>query len=166
MTIAALDDPDLMALRAYWASKCGDATMPRRADIDPTEIPALLPYLCIAEIHQPQRFRFRLIGSAICRRWGENYTGKWLDEFDLAGERTAILEQYAAAAQSAKPRYDTAEFVNEHGRYLHYRRLLLPLSDDGTTPNMLLGAQKPIGIDGYRVPVASGDVRRSTDRRR
>jgi hypothetical protein len=151
MTIEAIDDADLTALYAYWSSKCRHRTIPRRADIDPTEIPALLPHLFIAEILQPLRFRFRLIGSAICDRWGENSTGKFLDELSLDGERKTVMAQYAFVAETNRPRFDTEEFVNEHGRYLHYRRLLLPLSDDGVTANRLFGGQKAIGVDGYRI---------------
>ena len=146
-------DPDLKALHEYWAGKCGGRKMPSRSDIDPTEIPGLLPHVFIAEVHQPGRFRFRLVGTAICERWGENYSGKWLDELSLGEERDAVLQQYAHALQSAAPSYDSAEFTSEFGRYLNYRRLLLPLSCDGETPTMLLGAQKAMGVDGYLVPV-------------
>jgi hypothetical protein len=149
--LATIGDPELAALHAYWTGKCGTRAMPRRADIDPTEIPLLLPHVFIAEIHQSLRFRFRLVGTAICKRWKEDYTGKWLEELHLGGQRTTVLEQYASVARTGTPRFDIAEFVNEQGRYLHYRRLLLPLSEDGHTPNMLLGGQTAVGIDGYEV---------------
>jgi hypothetical protein len=68
--VKTVDDPDLTALHAYWTGKCGSRAMPRRVDIDPTEIPSLLPHIFIVEIHPPLRFRFRLVGSAICERWG------------------------------------------------------------------------------------------------
>jgi len=150
---AVLLDPVLAALHAYWAGKCAGRRMPRRSDIDPTEIPSLLPHLFIVEIHNPLRFRFRLVGTAICDRWAENYNGKWLDELSLGEERATVLRQYELAARSGQPRYDSAEFTNELGRYLHYGRLLLPLSDGGEVPTMLIGAQKAIGVDGYQVPL-------------
>lgn len=153
LTTEATEDPDLTALCSYWAAKCAGRKMPRRSDIDPTEIPLLLPHVFITEVHQPLRFRFRLVGTAICDRWNENYSGKWLDELALGEDREAVLRQYERAWRSAAPSFDSAEFTNELGRYLHYRRLLLPLSDDGNTPNMLLGAQKAIGVDGYQVPL-------------
>jgi len=151
--IETIDDSDLAALYAYWAGKCGDRAMPRRFDIDPAEIRSLLPHIFIAEVHHPLRFRFRLVGSSICERWGENYTGKWLDEMNLDGERTTVLDQFSSVARTGKPRLDVEEFVNEQRRYLHYRRLLLPLSEDGLTPNLLFGGQKTVGIDGYQVSV-------------
>ena len=143
-------DPDLSALRAYWTGKCNSRTMPSRADINPGEIRLLLPNIFIMEIHQPLRFRVRLAGTRICERWGANITGKWLDELDYDGVREKAIEQYATVARTGVPRCDVMEFVSDHGRYLHYRRLLLPLSEDGVTPNMLLGMQKAIGIDGYQ----------------
>jgi len=146
-------DPDLTALHEYWTGKCAGRKMPCRGDIDPTEVPTLLPHLFMVEIHAPLRFRFRLVGTAICDRWAENYQGKWLDELSLGEDREAVLRQYELAAKTAMPRYDSAEFTNEFGRYLHYRRLLLPLSDDGEIPTMLIGAQKAIGVDGYLVPL-------------
>ena len=149
-SLTTTDDPDLMALCAYWTGKCGSRAMPRRADINPREIVSLLPHIMIVEIHEPLRFCFRLVGTKICERWGENHTGKWLDELDFDGERLAVLGQYASVARTGAPRFDVEEFVNGGGRYLHYRRLLLPLSEDGFTPNMLLGAQKAIGVEGYQ----------------
>ena len=151
--IANHDDPDLDALHAYWTGKCGNRAMPRRVDIDPSEIPSLLPHLFIAEIQHPLRFRFRLVGTRIYERWNQDWTGKWLDELDFDGEKTKVMDEFATVAQTGTPRLDVEEFVNEHGRYLHYRRLLLPLSDDGHTPSMLIGGQKAIGVDGYQVPV-------------
>jgi hypothetical protein len=143
-------DPHVSALRAYWTGKCGGRTMPRRADIKPREILSLLPHVMIVEIHEPLRFCFRLVGTKICERWGENHTGKWLDELDFDGERANVLAQYALVAQTGVPQVDIEEFVNDHGRYLHYLRLLLPLSDDDLSPTMLLGMQKAIGIDRYQ----------------
>jgi hypothetical protein len=151
MTIQALGDPDLRTLYAYWASKCDNRAMPRRADINPREICSLLPDIFIVEVHHPLRFRFRLVGSMICKRWSQDNTGRWLDDLDYDGVLETVLEEYANVVRTGTPRCDIADFVGENGRYLHYRRLLLPLSEDGITPNMLLGMQKAIGVDGYNV---------------
>jgi len=91
-----------------------------------------------------------LVGSSICQRWHEDFTGKWLDELAFDGELGTVIEQFASVARTGAPRVDIEEFVNEDSRYLHYRRLLLPLSDD-ETPTMLFGIQKAIGMDGYLV---------------
>ena len=144
------EDPHLTALRAYWTEKRGSRTMPQRADINPREIVPLLPHIMILEIQEPLRFCFRLVGTKICERCGKNHTGKWLDELDFDGSRALVLAQYGSVARTGVPQYAIDEFVNDEGRYLHYQRLLLPLSDDGLSPTMLLGMQKAIGVEGYQ----------------
>jgi hypothetical protein len=151
MTLGMLSDPDLKALFAYWTSKLAGRAIPRRSDINPEEIRSLLPDIFIMDIHHPLRFRFRLVGTMICQRWHEDNTGKWLDELDYDGVRAMVLEQYVTVARTGAPRCDIADFVRDGGRHLHYRRLLLPLSEDGINPNMLLGMQKAIGLDGFQV---------------
>jgi hypothetical protein len=59
--IASLD------LYTYWLSKRGARVMPARTDIDPADIPQLLPYLTIAEKAGDQ-FRYRLKGTGVV--WG------------------------------------------------------------------------------------------------
>jgi hypothetical protein len=78
---------------------------------------------------------------------------RWLDELDYDSVSATVLEQYAAIARTGTPRCDTKEFVDQKGRYFHYRGLLLRLSDDGITPNILLGMQKAIGFDGFKVAI-------------
>jgi hypothetical protein len=144
-----INDPDLATLYSYWVRRCGSRTMPCRADINPRDIVPVIPLVFIADICQPLRFRFRLVGTAICDRWHEDLTGRWLDELGFDGELEAVLEQYASVARTGTPRIDKEEFVNEDSRYLHYQRLLLPLSEEGQMPNMLIGIQKALGVDGY-----------------
>jgi len=150
MSLSGVNDhPELAALYKYWSLQRGSRPMPCRADIHPKGIKQLLPQVFIVEIVPPMRFRFRLAGSMICARWHEDLTGKWLDTLPFDGTLDAVLEQYASVARTSAPRLDNEEFVNEKGRYLHYRRLLLPLAEEGQAPNMLIGIQKAIGIDGY-----------------
>jgi PAS domain len=47
--------------------------MPARSDIDPADIPALLPYVSI--FHEAQGwFRYRLVGTAIAEQIGRIHT--------------------------------------------------------------------------------------------
>ena len=49
-------------LYRYWLKKRGSGAMPSRSDIDPADIPALLPYVSL--VHKVGgEFRFRLVGS-------------------------------------------------------------------------------------------------------
>ena len=45
MPSSELPDAYLRKGLAYWQGKCGARRMPRRGDIDPVEMPDLLPYV-------------------------------------------------------------------------------------------------------------------------
>ena len=56
-------------LYAYWDAKRGARSMPARADLEPAEIPVLLPYLMIVGKDGDQ-FRYRLVGTAVVKAVG------------------------------------------------------------------------------------------------
>jgi hypothetical protein len=129
----------LRALHAYWASKRTDGRLPGRRDIDPSEIPQLLPALFLVDISAgpPRRFRFRLVGTQIVFLEGE-ITGKYLDEImriDLAAD---IVRHYEDACRGVAYVCDRSlEWQNRD--HVDYSVLLLPLADDGVTVDRLVG---------------------------
>jgi hypothetical protein len=135
-----LDDPLLREIYAYWRGKRGARRMPARRDIDPAEVPQLLPHLLIsAVIDGGDRFRYRLAGTAITRAIGRDPTGKLIDDL-ISGSycehitglhRTVCRERAALFAESE------AE-MGERDKHFFAKRLLLPLSDDGAQVNQIL----------------------------
>jgi hypothetical protein len=68
--------------------------MPCKRDVDPTEMPReLLPSLQIIDvIDGGERFRYRLVGTALVAAYGEEFTGKCSDEL-LCGERLRFINE-------------------------------------------------------------------------
>ncbi|HZL59043.1 MAG TPA: PAS domain-containing protein [Stellaceae bacterium] len=125
----------------YWRSKRGGRTIPRRRDIEPTEIPRLLPNIQITELLDGgKRIRFRLAGSAIVHAYGSELAGKHFDEI-FTGERLKFAEEnYRIMCERKRPvlvvnRYHSARDVE-----LICNRLIMPLSDDDATVNQCLTA--------------------------
>ena len=55
--------------------------MPDRRDLDPVQIPKLLPGIILIDIHRDHyRFRFRLIGERMVAYYGHNLAGFRMDE--------------------------------------------------------------------------------------
>src|SRR4051812_30788694 len=78
---AGLQDPVLVLGYDYWRAKRASRTMPRRSDIDPAEIPSLLPNVLITEmLEDGTRYRYRLAGSAVTEAFGRSLTGQYVDE--------------------------------------------------------------------------------------
>jgi len=125
-------------LYRYWLSKRGNRAIPARKDIDPAEIPALLPYLVLVD-KQGGKLRYRLAGSAIVREVGIDPTGSLVGSyvshdpssvaaFQTMGEHVLTGHPYLAAGlYEVKP-----------GVVHNFLVLLLPMSDDGTNVNMVL----------------------------
>ncbi|NBB83533.1 MAG: PAS domain-containing protein [Alphaproteobacteria bacterium] len=148
-------DPDRLETRQiraaydYWRAKCGDNGLPRRGDVDPAEIIGLLPHTLLVDVsHDPLDFSFRLVGTEVVRRYGKEFTGKRLTDLDLDGLNRQIFEEYALTVQRRTPEYFVDEYVMANGKVMHFERILMPLSDDGETVNMLFGVQ--IAINGTR----------------
>ena len=129
----------LRDLCAYWDQCRAGRAMPSRADLDPVDIPRLLPTLILFDVEQDtERLKARLVGTRIVEMYGTYYTGQYLDEIDFGDRRKAILHDYMTCYRTK------SMYVSEHTfwtmRDISYRveRLILPLSDDGETVTMLL----------------------------
>ena len=82
-----LGDPDLVRFYDYWLSLCRGRPMPSRKDIDPLQIPpAYLPNLMLIDVlHNPRRYKYRLIGTHVVAASGEDRTGRIFDNVDFLG---------------------------------------------------------------------------------
>jgi hypothetical protein len=139
-TLAAPSHQALRTLHTYWLAKKDTRFAPPRSAIRPEELRPLLPTMALAEvIGEPPRFRFRLFGTGLVEAYGEDVTGRFSDEIDLDWIGDRIHEEARKVVDERRISVALIRFVKAtDGRYLQYERVLLPLSDDGETVNMLL----------------------------
>ncbi len=124
--------PRVRQLRDYWESKQRGRAMPARADIDPSEIKPLLPYLLIADLFtDPLRVRYRLAGTKVCESFGFNIVGRWLEELNVAAGIPFWVAQYGRLMATQAPVYGRT--TGTHGGFELFRGdwALFPLSSDG-----------------------------------
>ncbi|MDE2228513.1 MAG: PAS domain-containing protein [Alphaproteobacteria bacterium] len=135
------DDPILGPAYAYWRDKCGVRPMPRRRDIDPTEIPQLLPHLLITElVDGGARLRYRLAGTAVVAAYGGELTGKNCDEVCPPERRASILANYRLICERRRPLLLRHRYLSSRGAPLVCHRLVMPLSDDGDAVTQFVAA--------------------------
>src|SRR4051794_28258795 len=97
-------DPRLRETLVYWQAKAAGKAMPSRADIDPVEIPRLLPDLMLVDVLPKGRYRYRLIGTENAEAHGMNATGRYLDEVLPGPEyKTHVLALYDECIRTRRP---------------------------------------------------------------
>ena len=62
--------------------------MPARSDLDPAEIPILLPFVLLVEKAAGDRLRYRLVGTAVVNEVGRDLTGDFVGSY-VSGAKSA-----------------------------------------------------------------------------
>ena len=139
-----LRDERLRRLYLYWQDKCGSRRMPSREDVDPVDLTYCLGYLCLVDVEpgEPPRFRFRVDGSNCVNISGIEMTGRYVDEIPQSDYRTVMETAYRQLARTKAPHFYADDEVWDDRRY-RTEGLLLPLSNDGETVNMLIDVVLP-----------------------
>ncbi len=138
--------PLLRDLYEYWNGKKGDRKMPSRPDICPTEIVDLLPKIILIDVeYEPQRFRFRLVGTDVVRVMGQDATGKYLDELS---SNSVIHDRLSWLIQHKTTYYVTSQLDWLNRGFQKYNVLGLPLGDEAGKVNMIMyGIDQFYGMD-------------------
>lgn len=133
--------PDLCLVLDYWKGKCTGRFAPSRADIDPIDLPSILPRVMLADVETGSDgevdFRYRLSGTGI--RTVHGYDPTTLRPRDLTPPiyGQLIHAHYRAAVMTREPiAHVIAMVTNQKQR--SYARIILPLSADGESVNMLM----------------------------
>jgi hypothetical protein len=126
----------------YWQSKASPSKLPARKDIDPLDIPGMLPRIALIDVLREAEgvtFRYRLAGTEIVERAGRDPTGKRFDELYCGDYLTNALNTYARIVEAPAPHLSERTFPLVEGKeFLRYDRLILPLAADGRTVDMLI----------------------------
>ncbi len=141
---AALDEvksPRIRELHDYWKSKCNDVVPPPRSAIEPAEIRKLLPYLLLAELGTaPFRISYRLVGTAVVRWHGEDFTGREHGGVASLAE-SGVEDSYREVARIKAPVFGRTALYAGDQSWIAFEYAVFPLSDDGKTVNKCLAIE-------------------------
>jgi hypothetical protein len=134
-----IEDAELQELYHYWRRKHRGDRLPRRADIDPIEIPGLLKNIAILEVSdEAEDFVFALAGSRIEEVHGRALKGVSLRQLQAEFEVSPSVRRYHDAVNSREPQFQRASLKEFGKAHWSCRRLILPLSSDGERIDALL----------------------------
>jgi hypothetical protein len=142
--IDAPRDADLRALYEYWDKIRGDRAMPRRADIDPSDIPKLLPHIIMFGVGpEGGDYTARLVGEEVVRFVGQNITGRPAGSSMAPRAAEMMIKILDAVATERVPKFRAGKaHWHKDKTYRDFEASFLPLSSDGETVNIILGGVK------------------------
>ncbi len=151
----------LRAAYAYWLGKCNGRAMPSLSDIDPADIPKLLPYVTLIDVlSNPLDFRYRLIGTEVRNISRGDYTGQRFSGIEGKGKDSVLWRGCELVVQSKAPISDSPPYVGSDPFVRDCENIMLPLSSDGLNVTMIL---KVINFD--RAKSVASRPRLATSRR-
>src|SRR6267378_237101 len=92
----------LQGILRYWNEKRGDRPMPALQQIDPIEIPKLLPIILIADI-LPTITTMRLLGTDSTNAYGRETRGRDVNELSLGDFSPFWQEAFALVRGLGRP---------------------------------------------------------------
>ena len=129
---------DLSQLLSMWLDRRKSGGLPARASFDPLDMRKLLGRIVIVDVlSEPQRFRFRLVGTEWVTRFGFDPTNTFVEDFPRVQSRAFIKDVMSKAVQERVPLMVRRSVIIE-GQYFRYGMLLLPLASDGKSVDMIM----------------------------
>lgn len=118
-------------LHEYWRAKAETrGSVPQRRDIDPIELPDLLPNLLLLDVEaDPLRFRYRLVGTRIVDFSYHDFTGTYLDEAGWA-EQEGFTRAFTDVVNERRPTAGFYTWELRSGATGTCEFALFPLSDE------------------------------------
>ncbi|MCR9220107.1 MAG: PAS domain-containing protein [Alphaproteobacteria bacterium] len=146
----------------YWRSLCDGERLPARANIDPADIPALLPYVVLSEVRRdPLTIAYRLVGTAVAELNGLDFTGYELNQgVEDPRWRSYWWRAYERAIGEGVPVFGADSYAYRDRSFVDFEWCLLPLASDGRRVDRLFeieaGLSRPLAGAGAPRLVTQG----------
>ena len=129
--------PPLRQFLQYWAERRGDRRCPDKGDIDPVDIPELIPDLVLYDAPDiGGTFRYRLAGERATRLLGREVRGLTHRELheggtspDVAREVARVEREYTWIAREFRGGFRTTRILVPDREHIRIARLTLPLGE-------------------------------------
>ena len=125
---------------SYWRSKARGGRLPSRRDIDPLEIPGLMPHAVIVDVRREPDldFRYRLVGTNNVDHHFTDHSGEWFSEIPHQKAPSQIWQNCKRVVETGEPFLANTPYVGPHSAFREAEDIILPLASDGETVDSLL----------------------------
>jgi hypothetical protein len=129
----------------YWSRLCRGGALPEQSDIDPRLLKRLLAVTFILERPSDDEVRYRLAGTALCRRYGGELKGRdYLEPWDSESRiriKTLLRESFAVRI----PLCITSLAASAECGTVELETVLMPMSHRSGPYRRFLGVSEPLG---------------------
>jgi hypothetical protein len=126
---------------AYWRRVGGGRCMPSRRDLDPVDIPRLLPFVMLVDVLSgPLDFKFRLIGTEVSAIIARHSLGRRFSTIPHMAVGNQVWAEYEAVVNTREPLAASIGYVGNDNRVRAVRHALMPLSNSGKAVDMVFVA--------------------------
>lgn len=135
-------DERRMQVRAYnhWASLLDNRNFPSIEDLSPGELPDFGPYSVLLDFSEGiDNPAIRYLGDMLATECGTDDQIDALSDVPARSLLSRITDHYMQILANQAPIGFEAEFVNQRGRTILYRGILLPYSSDDETIDFIFG---------------------------
>lgn len=144
-------------LFTYWNELRGGRLAPRRFEVEPSAISAILPDTFILERVDRLDYVFRLAGTRICEAFGREFRGRNLLELWSLEDREVVIRVLESVTRDGGVGVMGLMASDPDGRTAAFEMVLLPLIHTGQAIGRVLGALTPVstapapafGVEGF-----------------
>ena len=138
----------LRALLRYWAEKSVGLAIPYRRQIEPTEIPSILPIVLLADL-TPAGVRMRLLGTEATNAYGRETRNCLVSDIQLGEFTVSWQNAFLRVVQSAGPACASGTYLRGI-ELCRVETVLTPLTQDGSSISQIFGGLliRPVARDG------------------
>ncbi len=131
----------VLRILQYWRGLSGEDIIPPESAIDPKSIADMWPHCAVLDVSGKETDpEIAFVGTDLAATAGAELSGKRLSQAPGDTLLAKGLSYYAQVLVKKVPITFGGEFVDGRGVKILYRSIILPLSNDGTNINRLLGA--------------------------
>ena len=127
----------LRALLRYWVEKSAGLAMPFRRQIEPIEIPGILPIVLLADV-TPSGARMRLLGTEATSAYGSETRNCLVADIQFGEFTVSWQDAFARIVQSARPAYAAGTY-SRGTELCRVETVLTPLTEDGASISQIFG---------------------------
>jgi hypothetical protein len=140
----AIQDQRLLGLFQFWHAKLNGRRMPASGDLDRADMARWADNLMMVDVPGDiADFRIRWLGANLAKMFATPRAGTGIEAMTSTGERSSILPQYRVVIDTALPAYYATEVELSQRGVVAQRKLILPLSSDGTKVDAVLAGIYP-----------------------